>query len=65
MIISHLRYFSGIKTIWDHQILFEMLPNVSQLTVIIIYNNQKYGLLLPGSSTIRQIKKEIMVYYSL
>lgn len=45
----------------NHQILLEMPPNANQLTIIIVYNNQKYGLLLPSSSTVRQIKKEILV----
>jgi len=38
-----------------------MMPNANELTIIILYSNQKYGLLIPDSYTIRQIKKEIQV----
>ena len=40
-----------------------MMPNANELTIIILYSNQKYGLLIPDSYTIRQIKKEIQVRF--
>ncbi|KAK8821951.1 hypothetical protein WA538_000048 [Blastocystis sp. DL] len=42
-----------------------MMPNANELTIIILYSNQKYGLLIPDSYTIRQIKKEIQTYLGI